>query len=43
LIAAAIVESGGSVVARAVPEGQEMRDLTGFEACLVQVQRGLRP
>jgi nucleoside 2-deoxyribosyltransferase len=43
MIAAAIVQSGGSVVARAVPVGQEMRDLTGFEACLLQVQRGLGP
>jgi nucleoside 2-deoxyribosyltransferase len=42
MIAAAIVESRGSVVARAVPGGQEMRDLTGFEACLVQVQRALK-
>lgn len=41
MIAAAIVQSGGTVVARAVTAGQEMRDLTGFEACLVQVQRVL--
>ncbi len=43
MIAAAITQSGGSLVARAVPEGQEMRDLTGFEACLLQVQRVLGP
>jgi hypothetical protein len=41
MIAAAIVQSGGSVVARSVPAGQEMRDLTGFEACLLHVQRTL--
>lgn len=41
MIAVAIVQSGGSVVARTVPAGQEMRDLTGFEACLLHVQRAL--
>ncbi|MFM9850788.1 MAG: nucleoside 2-deoxyribosyltransferase [Hyphomicrobiaceae bacterium] len=41
MIAVAIVESGGSMVARAAPAGQEMRDLAGFEACLLQVQRVL--
>jgi nucleoside 2-deoxyribosyltransferase len=41
MIAAAIVQSGGSVVARSVPAGQEMRDLRGFEACLLHVQRTL--
>jgi nucleoside 2-deoxyribosyltransferase len=43
MIAAAIAEAGGSVVAQAVPAGQEMRDLMGFEACLLQVQRVLGP
>src|SRR5262245_55395660 len=39
-----IVASGGSVVRTAVPPGQEMRDLTGFRACLAQAARllGLR-
>ena len=41
MIAVAIVQSGGSVVARTVPAGQEMRDLTGFEACLLHVQGAL--
>ena len=41
MIAAAIVQSDGTVVAQAVAAGQEMRDLTGFEACLVQMQRVL--
>jgi nucleoside 2-deoxyribosyltransferase len=44
MIEVAIVASGGSVVRTAVPTGQEMRDLTGFRACLVQAARlfGLR-
>lgn len=42
MIAVAITQSGASVVVRAVPPGQEMRDLTGFEACLLQVQRILK-
>ena len=39
MIEAAIVASGGSVVRTAVPAGQEMRDLAGFEACLMQAAR----
>src|SRR5262245_345615 len=35
MIEVAILASGGSVVRTAVPPGQEMRDLEGFEACLV--------
>jgi nucleoside 2-deoxyribosyltransferase len=41
MIAAAIVQSGGTVVSRAVPAGQEMRDLPAFEACLLQAKRVL--
>jgi nucleoside 2-deoxyribosyltransferase len=36
MIEAAILASGGSIVRNAVPPGQEMRDLAGFEACLAQ-------
>jgi nucleoside 2-deoxyribosyltransferase len=36
MIEAAIIASGGAVVRNAVPPGQEMRDLAGFEACLRQ-------
>jgi nucleoside 2-deoxyribosyltransferase len=36
MIEAAILASGGTIVRRAVAPGQEMRDLAGFEACLVQ-------
>ena len=36
MIEAAIQASGGSIVRRAVPAGEEMRDLAGLEACLVQ-------
>ena len=36
MIEVAIVESGGIVVRTAVPPGEEMRDLAGFEACLAQ-------
>jgi hypothetical protein len=39
MIEAAIIASGAEVIRRCVPSGQEMRDLAGFEACLVQVQR----
>lgn len=39
MIAVAIMQSGGTVVSRAAPAGQEMRDLTGFEACLLQAKR----
>jgi nucleoside 2-deoxyribosyltransferase len=44
MIEVAIVASGGSVVCTAVPPGEEMRDLAGFEACLAQAARifGLR-
>ena len=38
MIEAAIVASGGSVERRAVDPGLEMRDLAGFEACLVQAR-----
>jgi len=37
MIEAAILASGGTVVRTAVPPGQEMRDLAGFSASLVQV------
>ncbi len=36
MIEVAIVASGGAVVRTAVPPGEEMRDLDGFEACLAQ-------
>jgi nucleoside 2-deoxyribosyltransferase len=39
MIEAAILASGGTVVRTAVPPGQEMRDLAGFRACLVQAAR----
>lgn len=39
MIEAAIQASGGTIVRRAVPPGQEMRDLAAFEACLVQASR----
>ena len=39
MIEFAILASGASVVRTAVPAGQEMRDLAGFEACLVQATR----
>lgn len=38
MIEAAIVASGGSVVRRTVDPGLEMRDLSGFEACLIQAR-----
>jgi nucleoside 2-deoxyribosyltransferase len=43
MIEAAILASGGHVVRTAVPPGQEMRDLAGFEACLVQAAGLLKP
>ncbi len=43
MIEAAIIESGGSVVRRAALSGEEMRDLAGFEACLVQAALIFRP
>jgi nucleoside 2-deoxyribosyltransferase len=39
MVEAAILASGGEVIRRGVPPGREMRDLAGFEACLVQAQR----
>jgi nucleoside 2-deoxyribosyltransferase len=39
MIEVAISASGGTVVRTAVPPGQEMRDLAGFEACLAQMAR----
>ena len=36
MVEVAILASGGRVVRTAVPPGQEMRDLRGFEACLAQ-------
>ena len=41
MIEAAILASGGHVVRNAVPAGQEMRELAGFEACLVQATQML--
>ena len=41
MIEAAILASGGRVVRSAVPAGQEMRELAGFEACLVQAAQML--
>jgi nucleoside 2-deoxyribosyltransferase len=38
MIEIAIHASGGRIVRRAVARGQEMRDLTGFEACLLQAR-----
>ena len=42
MIEVAILASGGSVIRTAVPPGQEMRDLAGFEACLVQAAKIVR-
>jgi nucleoside 2-deoxyribosyltransferase len=42
MIEAAIVASGGTVVRTAVPPGEEMRDLAGFWACLVQAAKALK-
>jgi nucleoside 2-deoxyribosyltransferase len=39
MIEVAILASGGQVIRRGVPPGREMRDLAGFEACLIQAQR----
>jgi nucleoside 2-deoxyribosyltransferase len=39
MIEAAIIASGAEVIRRGVPPGREMRDLAGFEACLIQAQR----
>jgi nucleoside 2-deoxyribosyltransferase len=42
MIEVAIVASGGTVVRTAVPPGEEMRDLAGFEACLAQAAQILK-
>jgi nucleoside 2-deoxyribosyltransferase len=44
MIEVAIVAAGGTVVRAAVPPGEEMRNLAGFEVCLGQAARifGLR-
>jgi nucleoside 2-deoxyribosyltransferase len=42
MIEAAILASGGSIVRNAVPAGEEMRDLAGFEACLMQAAQLLQ-
>jgi nucleoside 2-deoxyribosyltransferase len=42
MIEVAIAASGGIVVRTAVPPGEEMRDLAGFEACLAQAARIFR-
>jgi nucleoside 2-deoxyribosyltransferase len=39
MIEVAIIASGGTVIRTAVPPGEEMRDLAGFEACLAQAAR----
>ena len=39
MIEVAVLASGGQVIRRGVPPGREMRDLAGFEACLIQAQR----
>ena len=41
MIEVAILASGGTVVRTAVPPGEEMRDLAGFEACLAQAAKAL--
>ena len=38
MIEIAIAASGGSIVRKAVARGQEMRDLNGFETCLLQAR-----
>jgi nucleoside 2-deoxyribosyltransferase len=43
MIEVAIVASGGSVVRTAVPPGEEMRHLAGFEACLAQAAKIFGP
>ena len=39
MIEVAIQDLGGHVIRRGVPPGREMRNLAGFEACLIQAQR----
>jgi nucleoside 2-deoxyribosyltransferase len=41
MIEAAILASGGRVIRTAVAPGQEMRELTGFDACLMQARARL--
>jgi nucleoside 2-deoxyribosyltransferase len=43
MIEAAILASGGHVVRTAVASGREMRDIAGFEACLAQAAKVLKP
>ena len=43
MIEVAILASAGEIIRRGVAPGQEMRDLAGFEACLIQAQRILLP
>ena len=38
VLEAAILATGGRIVRTAVPRGQEMRELAGFEACLIQAR-----
>jgi nucleoside 2-deoxyribosyltransferase len=42
MIEVAIIASGSAVVRTAIPPGEEMRDLAGFEACLAQAVRIFR-
>ena len=42
MIACAIEASGGSIVRTTVAPGQEIEDLRGFEACLIQLAKILR-
>jgi nucleoside 2-deoxyribosyltransferase len=42
MIEVAIRASGGSVIRTALPPGQEMRDLKGFEACLLQAAEAFK-
>ena len=39
MVEVGILASGGEVIRRGVPPGRELRDLAGFEACLIQAQR----
>jgi nucleoside 2-deoxyribosyltransferase len=42
MIEVAITASGGHIVRTAVARGHEMRDLAGFEACLLQARKHFR-
>jgi nucleoside 2-deoxyribosyltransferase len=42
MIEVAILASGGSVIRTAVQPGEEMRDLKGFEACLLQAAEAFK-